>query len=168
MIGKFLLIAALAGGCALAQDEPPGGGGGGGGMGGMGRGGGMDMGGGMMPRSQPGPFDRLTTMLSLDKDQKKADKALLDEAAKEAAPLRDKILASRNQIAAAVAAGKPQPEIDDLIKGHGLLMAQMSEIEGRVFQKIFSPLSAPQKQQGGSRAFAMMQGLFMKKDWNKD
>ncbi len=128
----------------------------------------MDMGGGMMPGARPSPFDRFSTILTLDKDQKKADKALLDEAAKEAAPLREKILASRTQIATAIATGKSQPEIDDLIKGHGVLMAQMSDLESRVFQKIFTPLSAPQKQMGAARAFAMMQGLFMKKDWNRD
>ncbi|MBZ5585852.1 MAG: hypothetical protein LAQ30_27400 [Acidobacteriia bacterium] len=170
MLGKLLLIAALAAGCGLAQDEPPTGGGGGAGGGGGrgGGGGGMDMGGGGMMRSQPSPFDRLSTTLNLDKDQKKLDKTVLDAAAKEASPLRDKISAGRGQIATAIATGKPQTEVDELVKGQALLMAQMAEIEGRAFQQIFAGLTAEQKQQRAGMAFGMFRDIFMKKDWNRN
>ena len=165
MIGRLLLIAAVAAGCALAQDEPPGGGGMGGG-GGRGGGGGMGGGGMSMPR-QTSVFDQMSTALDLDRDQKKADKALIEAAAKESAPLRDQIIANRAKIATAIQTGKPQSEMDDLVKGQSLLMAQMTEIECRTFQKMFSPLSAAQKQQGGARVFALFKGLFMKKDWDR-
>src|SRR5262245_16347825 len=105
MIGKLSLIVMLVATLASAQR---GGGGGGGGMGGMG-GGGFPMG-GVSSR-----LDLMATALKLTKDQKKDVKNTMDEAQKEAMPVHEQILKSRDAIAAAVAAGKGQDEINQLV-----------------------------------------------------
>src|ERR1035438_2889123 len=92
MIKRLLLSGLLAAALAFAQR----GGGGGGGASGGGMGG--DMGGGGMPRAMPTPMERMTTALTLNKDQKKQVKTIMDDAQKEAAPVRDQMLKGRQTI----------------------------------------------------------------------
>src|ERR1017187_7614513 len=81
----------------------------------QGKGGGKNSGGDMGP-TMVGPqvatkFDSIATTLSLNKDQKKAVKTILDDGAKEAAPLRDQLSKARVAIADAIQAKKSDDEI---------------------------------------------------------
>jgi hypothetical protein len=130
-----------------------------------GGGGSRDGGGSNMPNvgfGQGTPFDRVSDALKLNKDQKKDFKAAMDDAQKEATPVHEQILKSREAIAEAVAAGKSQ---DDLVKAEGVLEAQLAEIEMRAFVKVTDTLEADQKPRAGM-LFAMMRGIFSKKNWN--
>ena len=101
--------------------------------------------------------------LKLSKEQKKDLKALMDEAQKEAAPLKDQLAKSRAQLSAAIQAGKPD-EIDQAIQSHSVLEAQMTAVEMKAFAGIYKLLDGDQKSK--SRAvFVMMPGIFRAKNW---
>jgi Spy/CpxP family protein refolding chaperone len=151
MLKRILLAGLLASAMAFAQ-------------GGRGGGGGSRGGGSNMPSMSFGgtPFDRISENLKLTKDQKKDFRATMDDAQKEATPVHEQILKSRQSIAEAVAAGKSQ---DDLVKAEGVLEAQMTEIELRAFSTIAGTLDEEQKPHAGV-LFMMMRGIFSKKNWN--
>jgi len=157
MLTRILLAGLLASTLAFAQR---GGGGGGGGRGG----------GGNNPMPMVGfgggtPFDRVSDSLKLSKDQKKDFRTAMDDAQKEATPVHEEILKSRISIAEAVAAGKNQDQLLELVKAEGVLEARMAEIELRAFVKITSTLEEEQKPRTGM-LFGIMRGIFAKKNWN--
>jgi hypothetical protein len=106
--------------------------------------------------------------LKLTKDQKKDIKATMDDAQKDAAPVHDLILKGRLAIAEAVAAGKPQEEIDKAVRAEAELDTQMASIELHAFAKAVSFLEVDQKQRGVPMLFAMVRGAFNGKNWNTD
>src|SRR5215472_4832379 len=74
-----------------------------------------------MPSTGPARINRLDMLgqiLNLTKDQKKDVKTILDDGQKEAAPLHEQLAKSRAQVAAAIAAGKSQADIDQAIKAY--------------------------------------------------
>src|SRR5690349_20402124 len=113
---KLLIVGILAVGVASAQR------GGGGGRGGRGGGGGEGM--PMMPAAK-NHLELMTDELKVSKEQKKDVKTLMDEAQKEAAPVKDQLAKSRAQLAEAIESGKPDG-IDKAIQSHSLLEAQMA------------------------------------------
>lgn len=152
MFFRFLLAGILAATLASAQ------------RGGGGRGGGA--GGPVMPmNSSPDKLAILTDDLKLNKDQKKLVKTVLDEGQKEAAPLRDEAVKSRQAIGEAVSAGKSQAEIDQLVKSQATIDSQMAGIEMRAFVKIYQGLDKDQ-QPKAQVVFQMMNGIFKNKNWN--
>jgi Spy/CpxP family protein refolding chaperone len=156
MIGRILLVGVLASAAAFAQR-----GGGGGGR----NGGGMNM-----PNVGFGPtnkFDRISEMLKLDKDQKKALKETFDGAQKEAAPVHEQIQKARLAVGEAVAEGKGQDEINKAASAEGLLESQMTAIEMRAFAKFVAVLE-PEQQQRAQGVYAMMAGIFSGKNWNSN
>lgn len=155
MFLKLLLTGILATTLASAQR---------GGGGSKGGGGGIDMSAMQMGQVQT-RLDRMTAILNLTKDQKKEVKTTLDEAQKEAAPLRDQMVKSRLAIGEAVQSGKSQDEIDQLIKTHAALESQMVGIELNAFAKIYKGLEKDQ-QTGVGPVFLMMKGIFNGKNWN--
>ena len=174
MIKKLLFSGLLAATLAFAQG---GGGGGGGigeeGMGGMGSrtgggggGGGGEMGGGM-PRVTPTPMERISTLLALNKDQKKQVKGIMDDSQKEAVPVRDQMIKGRQAIAQAVAAGKSQDEIDAAIKEYAAAQTQMAQIELRAVGKIYQALEKEQQAKAGP-LLAMVNGIFKGKNWDSN
>jgi hypothetical protein len=154
MIFKLLLAGILAATLASAQ-----------------RGGG---GGGRGASTSPlppmgGQGDKLTILtnnLKLNKDQKKLVKTVLDEGQKEAAPLRDEAARTQQAIGEAVAAGKTQDEIDQLVKSHAAMESQMAGIEMKAFVKIYRELDKDQ-QSKAAVLFQMMNGIFKGKNWNE-
>jgi Spy/CpxP family protein refolding chaperone len=138
--------------------------GGGGGGGSKGGGGGMGAGG----FSQGSRLDRLSDALKLSKDQKKDVKTTMDDAQKEASPVHEQMNKSRLAIAEAIAAGKPQDEIDKAVTSEGAAESQITEIEMRAFAKIVGSLEADQKQRGIPMVFALVRGAFNGKNWNTD
>jgi hypothetical protein len=160
MVKRLLFGVLLAAALVFAQDGGEGGMGGGGGRGG----GGGNMG-GAMPRMMPTPMERISTMLTLNKDQKKQVKGILDDGQKEALPVRDQMLKGRQGIAQAVAAGKTQDEIDAAIKAYAATQIRMVQIESRAFSKVYLALDKEQQAKVGP-LLGMMNGLFKNKNWD--
>ncbi len=175
MLSKLIFGGLLA--TALVFAQPGGMGGGqsgdsGGGMGGGGgrgsRGGDMsDIGGGGMPRAMPTPMERLTTMFTLTKDQKKQVKSIMDDAQKEAVPVKEQITKGRTAIAEAVAAGKSGDEITAAINQTAAAQTQMTQIELGAFLKIYQALDKDQQAKAGMLP-AMMNGIFKNKNWDSN
>jgi hypothetical protein len=162
MIIRFLLVAVLAAGFALAQDDEGGGGGGGG------RGGGDMGGGGMSPMmNRPTTLDRIATQCKFDNNAKKSVKATIDAAFKDAAALRKQIPLTRDQIAQAVQAGKSPEEIKQLTDTQGTALAEVKQLELKAFATIYNTMSADQKKASGQMLFASLNGLLLKKNWNE-
>jgi hypothetical protein len=116
--------------------------------------------------SQPDKLTIISDNLKLDKDQKKLVKTILDEGQKEAAPLRDEAVKSRQAIGEAVVTGKSQDQIDQLVKSHAAIESQMAGIEMKTFVKIYQGLDKDQ-QPRAQVLFQMMNGIFKGKDWNE-
>jgi len=112
----------------------------------------------------PNRFDQTSSLLRLNKDQKKLLRAAMDEGQKEAAPLCDQILQSQAGIGDAVAAGKGQQEIDRAANAFAALDARMTAIEMKVFAKIYNSLEKDQQNKTGP-VFLMMRGVFKGKNW---
>ena len=156
MLIRLLLAGILAAGLASAQR-----GGGGGGRGG----GGGDMGGGMPMMTMSNQLDTMANALKLTKDQKKDVKTIMDEAQKEATPLREQLSKSEQAIGDAVQAGKTPDDLKDLLNSHGALEAQMAGIELQAFAKIYKLLEGDQV--GNSKlVYPRMKGIFSGKNWN--
>jgi Spy/CpxP family protein refolding chaperone len=118
--------------------------------------------------ARPEPLDQLAQILKLNKDQKKDVKGILDDTQKEVTPLRDSMSKSREQIAAAIEAGKSQAEIDQSVKSFADQEAQVSAVEAKAFSKIFAGLDADQKanSQGLVSSLMFLHEVFKRKNWN--
>jgi hypothetical protein len=112
-------------------------------------------------------LDRISTMLTLNKDQKKDLKTTFDEAQKEAMPLHDQLSKARLAVGEAVAGGKSGDDVAKAGATVGELEAQMVGIEIRAFMKAMDGLENDQKQRAGQMLFPMMRGLFAGKNWNE-
>jgi len=115
-------------------------------------------------------FDTIATTLGLSKDQKKAVKTILEEGAKEAAPLRDQIGKSRIAVGDAIVARKSDDEIKQTATTSSGLSAQLSQLELQAFAKIFASLDDTQKanRQGLGRVLGLMNGIYRNKNWNEE
>ena len=153
---KIVSTVLLAAGLLMAQGHKGGGGNNNSGM--MGE----------MSAQRPGPLDQLAQMLKLTRDQRKDVKGILDDAQKDVAPLRDSMAKSREQIAAAIEAGKSQDEIDQAVKSFSVIEAQVTAAEAKAFTRIFAGLDAGQKanQQGLVTSLMFLHELFKRKNWN--
>lgn len=110
----------------------------------------------------------LTDALTLDKDQKKAVRDLLDGAYKSAAPIRAELKRARAALGAAVIGGKPQADIDAAAKDYATQVAAMTEIEMRALAQLLTPLKAEQRAVGTMPAFYLMRGMFLDdKKWDE-
>lgn len=154
MFFKLLSLAVLAASLASAQYS----GGGGGGRGGGGRGGAIGM--PALPR-----IYQIGDLLALDKEQRKQVMTIMDDAQKEAAPVRDHLPSAQLAIAQTIQAGKSQDEIDKTVAAYAALDTQMTAIELRSFAKIAQVLRDDQKTRMPA-VYRIMRGLFNTKDWN--
>lgn len=110
-------------------------------------------------------MDRFSEILKLDKDEKKQVKTIMDDAQKEAAPVRDEMEKDRLSLAQAVAGGK-QEEIDAAAKTYASAESQMAGIEMNAFAKVFQALDKDQ-QEKSPQIFAMFTGIFKGKNWTQ-
>ena len=110
-------------------------------------------------------MDQFTQILKLDKDEKKAVKSIMDDAQKEATPVKEQMDKGRLAIAQAVAGGK-QEEIDAAVKSYAGVETQMAGIEMNAFAKIYNALDKEQ-QQKSPQIYQMMPGIFKGKNWNQ-
>ncbi len=123
-----------------------------------------------MAVAPPSKFDTISNALNLNKDQKKAVKTMLDDAAKEATPLRDQMSKARIAIADAIQAKKSDGEITQSVNAYAALSTRMSTLEINSFAKIYAGLDETQKanKNGIGVVFSMMKNLFATKSWNED
>jgi hypothetical protein len=152
MMKRILFLSLAMAALTFAQGKK--GGGGGGGQSNM----------SMMPGSVS-KMDQFTQILKLDKDEKKQVKTVMDDAQKEATPVRDQMEKGRLAIAQAVAAGK-QEDVDAAIKTYSAAETQMAGIEMNAFAKIFQALDKEQ-QSKSPQIFGMFSGIFKNKNWNE-
>jgi hypothetical protein len=156
MLRKLLVVGLVLASIGLAQGKKGGGG--------------TPPGGGMMGAAPSSKFDTISNALNLNKEQKKAVKTMLDDAAKEATPVRDQLSKARIAIADAIQAKKTDDEISQGINAYAALATQMSTLEINIFAKIYAGLDETQKanKNGVTTVFAMMKNLFATKNWNED
>jgi Spy/CpxP family protein refolding chaperone len=110
-------------------------------------------------------MDQFTQILKLNKDEKKQVKSIMDDAQKEAMPVRDRMGKGRLAVAEAVAAGK-QDEVDGAVKSYASAETEMTGIEINAFVKIYKLLDKDQ-QQKVPQVYAMMPGIFKGKNWTE-
>ena len=153
---------------AAAQDMGGMGGMGGGGGSRGGRGGGMNGDSGSMNRmpASRSRLDVFSEMLQLNKDQKKQLKNTMDDAQKEAGPVKEQVLKARTELAEAVAAGKSADEIKKAEAACAAADVQMQKIELTAFAKIYQSLDKDQVAKVRP-VYAMMAGIFRGKNWNE-
>ena len=108
-------------------------------------------------------MDQLSDSLKLDKEEKKQIKTIMDDAQKEAAPVRDEMEKDRLSVAQAVAGGK-QEEIAAATKSYGSAESQMAGIEMNAFAKVYQALDKEQ-QAKSPQVFPMFLGIFKGKNW---
>ena len=111
----------------------------------------------------------LTADFQLNKDQKKAVKALLDDAHKGAAATREGLLNAHAAIGAAIAANKGQAEIDAAVKQYGQQAAAMATLEMKALAQLVQQLDVTQRgnQAAVRSAFLLMHGIFLDaKKWD--
>ena len=109
-------------------------------------------------------LDRVADYLKLSKEQKKNFKEIMDAGQKEAAPLREQMIQSRAELAAAIAGGKGADAIAPANKTYADLEARMAALEMNAFARIFKLLDAGQ-QEKVRPVFVMMNGIFKNKNW---
>jgi uncharacterized membrane protein len=151
MLPRLALAGILAATLASAQRGGPGG-----------RGGDLPQ----VTMGQSTPLERISTGFALNKDQKKDLRSTLDDAQKEAAPIRDRMVKAHIAIGEAIQAGKSQQEIDQAVNAYAALDAQMTAIEMRAFSTIYKSLDKDQ-QAKARPLFLSMQGMFKGKNWNE-
>jgi hypothetical protein len=160
MLWRFVSITAMAAALAFAQSGggmggDMGGGGGGRGGGGMERGGnGGDMGATLRPVRQT-PLDLFAEKLKLSKDQKTEAITILQDAAKEIAPIQQQMLEARQHMAGLLIAGQSGEQFDQVMKAYGPLAAQTAAVESKAFAKICKMLK-PNQQKNAAQAFELL------------
>jgi hypothetical protein len=119
---------------------------------------------------QLGRLERLELLFKLDKDQKKAVKTILDNAYQRAAPVRERLAATRAALGAAIIGGRPQADIDAAAKAYGEPAAAMTAIEMQALADVFKAMTPEQRQNGAAvrTAFSMVRGMFLDpKKWDE-
>jgi len=160
MLRKLLMAGWLCAGLAMAQGY---------GGRGAGRNGANDM----DPRAGSGyssnRFDYIANVLSLNKDQKKAVREILEDGAKAAGPIRDRMSKSRIAVGEAMVQKKSEDDLKQIAKTSSDLDAQLSQLELKAFAKTFAALDDTQKKdmQALGRALFLMDGMYHMKNWTE-
>ena len=137
------------------------GGGGGGSRGG--KGGGGDMGGGMGggPRMQKETkADQIVSRLKLNGDQKSEFVTILEATVKDAAPLVQQLLKSRQDLANALLNGKSDADLAPFEQALNDAQFQMTGVEVKTFQRIVGLLK-PNQVAKAPEAFDLMADIFL-------
>jgi len=116
-------------------------------------------------------LDILAASLGLTKEQKSAVKTQLDASHKSAAPVRARLLTTRAAIAAAVQAGKPQPDVDAAVAAHAAEMAAMAQLEIKSLAEVLAMLTPEQQAEARTKGirtpFFLFRGIFLDNGrWN--
>ena len=116
-----------------------------------------------------GRHDIMIEGFKLNREQERAVKTIMDDAGKNATPIREAILKARAGILAAIQAGKPQEEIDAAAKAYAVQSTAMAQIEMRALAKIMQTLTPEQRanQAAVRSTFQLMRGAFLNRNWNE-
>jgi Spy/CpxP family protein refolding chaperone len=134
------------------------------------RGGGGGGGGGNMgfDQSLQTRLDLLTTWFTLDKNQAKDVKTLMDDAAKTAAPIRDGLAKTRLAVAAALQKGAGQADVDAATAAYGTQATAMTSLEMKALAAILKAVKPEQRRaQAIQSAFYLMRGAFLNNKWDE-
>ena len=125
---------------------------------------------GAAPMGPATRFDDIANALNLNKDQRKTAKTILEDGARETAPLRDQLSKSRVAVGEAVTASKGQEELKQIAKSSSDLAVQITQFEIKAFAKIFAGLDETQKQdmRGLGRALSLTNEMYHIKNWNEE
>jgi hypothetical protein len=115
-------------------------------------------------------FDFIASALNLNKDQKKTVRTILEDGAKEAAPIREQMSKSRIAVGEAITANKSEDDLKQIAKTSSDFAAQLAELELRTFAKTFGALDDSQKKdmRALSRVLVIMRGMYQNKNWNEE
>jgi hypothetical protein len=161
MLNKLLLAGLLCATLALAQ---------GGGYGGKKSGSGGDMGAPMGGPPSSNRFENIANALNLNKDQRKTVRGILDDGAKEAAPLRDQIGKSRVVVGEAIIQNKSEDELKQVAKTSSDFAVQLTQVEIKSFAKVYGTLDDTQKKdmRALGRVLSLMNGMYHNKNWTEE
>jgi hypothetical protein len=125
---------------------------------------------GAAPMGPPTRFEDIAGALNLNRDQRKTARTILEDGAKEAAPLRDQLSKSRVSVGEAVTANKGMDDLKQIAKTSSELAVQISQLEIKAFVKIFGLLDDTQKQdmRGLGRALSLANEMYHIKNWNDE
>jgi hypothetical protein len=153
MFKKLLILALVCASLGLAQKNK----------------GGSSDGGTPQAMGPPNKFENIAMTLNLTKDQKKTVKTILDEGAKEAAPLRDQISKSRIVVGEAIDTKKSDDELKQVARTSSDLSTQLTRLELETFAKVVGTLDETQRKniQSLGRVLVMMSDIFHVKNWNE-
>ena len=162
MLAKVILTCVAAAALAAAQGGGGGGMGGGGGrngnMGGGEMGGGNTGGGGRQQKETKG--DQIVNRLKLNSDQKSEFVTIMEATQKDATPIIQALLRSRQDLANAMIQGKTDAEIAPLTQALSDAQFQMTGVEVKTFQKIVGLLK-PNQVSKAPEAFDLMADIFL-------
>jgi hypothetical protein len=114
-------------------------------------------------------LETLASSFTLNKDQKKAVKTILDAAHTSASSARDGLTRTRAAIAAAIQANNEQAEIDRAIGEYAEQAAAMTAVEMTALAEIIQTLDSAQRANPAAlrSAFFLMRGIFLdKRRWD--
>jgi len=120
-------------------------------------------------RLELGRLDTLADRFAMSKEQKDKTKAIIDAAHKAAAPIRAGLESTRAAIGTAIAAGKPQAEIDEAVSAYAEQATAMTAHEMKTLAEVLRLLPVEQRQRGTAmqEAFFMFRGIFLdERRWN--
>jgi hypothetical protein len=174
MFAKVLVTGLAAVGLLLAQGQGGGMGGGGGmsaggmgdasgGAGGRGGGGSMGGGGGMGGggrQQKESKADMIVSRLKLNAEQKSEFVTIMESTSKDAMPLVQQLLKSRQDLANGMLNGKNETEIAALVQAMKDAQFQMTGVEVKTFQKIVGLLK-PNQVAKAPEAFDLMADIFL-------
>jgi Spy/CpxP family protein refolding chaperone len=126
------------------------------------------------PTGQPiAPTNRLDILaasLGLTKEQKNTAKALMEEASKNAAPVRARLASTRAALGTAITAGQSPTDIAAATKAHAAAISVMTSLEMKTLARVLDLLTPEQRavvQKTGIRApFYLFRGAFLEERWN--
>ena len=128
-------------------------------QGGMGGGGG-GMGGGGMRAAKPTKAEQMVNRLKLNKDQTDEMVTILQSTDKDAAPVLQQVMQTRNAVATALISGKSDTEMAPVLKAMSDAQFQMTGVEVKAFQRIVALLKPNQKAKA-PEAFDLMAEIFL-------
>ena len=171
MFAKVLLTGFAV--AALAAAQGMGGGAGGGGMdtggggggtgrsgGGSGNMGGGNMGGGGSRQQKESKAEQIANRLKLSNDQKSEYMSTIESTQKDAAPIVQQLLKSRQDLANAMLNGKSESDLAPLTQALHDAQFQMTGVEVKTFQKIVALLK-PNQVAKAPEAFDLMGDIFL-------
>ena len=105
-------------------------------------------------------FDRMAARLNLTDAQKQQARSIMQSARQSARPIVEQLKQNRLALHAAIKAGKPDADIDQLAAAQGNLMGQATAIRTKAFAKVYALLT-PEQRTKADQLGSHRRGMFM-------